>query len=765
MKARSTKLAKASTHCNVRHSNTRQGTVRGKVAKMGRWLATAALVSQTSLAPVPGYAAGWGTPQFPQPPSFSLPTIPSPEDLYAFRPWAGVACAAQTPAAPCVIKIGALSFKTQWGNLNGLENGTGFTASGQLTIVTPESIPDIPLLQANLIFEEGDSPLGGIAKLRGTAEIPFPQLEDANLGGFNKTVMAEVGLDYGSNLEHLNAHLNADRQYVFFRATSGAEVSLAFNPIPNTTTPLSFSADIGATFVLDPLDPYFYLAGASPLGSLASLEEGGGHTTYGFGFSVQGKIPFAPQQKFGLPEEVAKNFTGNLVVDGTFTIPETPLFVEGSMVAGLDIEGYGYRIGANGTLYAGLPFEGIDFSIVLGNATVMVSETQDDHLAYLSGEIDPDDSFLPDWIPFRQQQKAQVYGMLSSRNIANSFLHAEGEFSWDTTGFKNLTGVDLGDLITEHGSLDIRKEGVTLKGSLGNGISLPGYSTHNAVEIEAFVGILDYQASYMQTRGEFSTAANFGLGVNPTAKALAEQRLDEARAELTRLLTLLQAMRNTVQNERNAIMQQLQEAQNVVHTAQLEVNRLATDIHGQNWWINTRKAEIANWNSWYDGLSWGQKINPANITKLAYEVGWRGIEIADRYLTIADLERQKETAQAALQTAQAALQLVQNQVVTTPIDADPRVAALMASYTAAQAARAAAWQALHNLPTVEINGTVSGDIRVRVGVSGMTGVVNGQACWNNQCVALPQDTGVNFNTQPPSFQVTLPGLGEKTFTL
>jgi hypothetical protein len=72
--------------------------------------------------------------------------------------------------------------------------------------------------------------------------------------------MAEVGLDTGNNLAHLNAPLDPDRPYLFFNISSGLEVAAK---VADTGNSLSLSTPAGQalTLVIDTKEPLVYLAG------------------------------------------------------------------------------------------------------------------------------------------------------------------------------------------------------------------------------------------------------------------------------------------------------------------------------------------------------------------------------------------------------------------------------------------------------------------------------------------------------------------------
>ncbi len=280
----------------------------------------------------------------------------------------------------------------------------GYQVTGDVYLVTP--ISRLRLAGSNLFFafQEGTD---RVERIRGQAYVPSPYASDAV--EIKKPAMAEVGMDFGRNLD-LDTPLQDDRPYLFFNFDSGLEMSVATSS--NTESkPLTLSIPFGAQaqMVLDPLDPFFFISGGvmTPEGdgddsgdsdankdgdadsnkSDSDSGDGEGDSADdgdnaddkkdhdneededeqsgnpGHGTSVKGLIPFVPANTYGI-EDVVRVFHGNKVQVGEFQVGALPLTVTGTFVSEvsyvtdedeafdpLDLEfGPVLKQGANGTL-------------------------------------------------------------------------------------------------------------------------------------------------------------------------------------------------------------------------------------------------------------------------------------------------------------------------------------------------------------------------------------------------------------------------------
>jgi hypothetical protein len=137
-----------------------------------------------------------------------------------------------------------------------LPAGARFEITDDLVLTLP--VGEITLPRAQLDVEMDDH--NRIARLHGTVETPFPTLGVLSDMHMVQPAVAEVGLDTGKNLSHLNAPLDPDRPYLFFNISSGFDMAAK---VASTGESLSLSAPAGqaVTLVIDTKEPLVYLAG------------------------------------------------------------------------------------------------------------------------------------------------------------------------------------------------------------------------------------------------------------------------------------------------------------------------------------------------------------------------------------------------------------------------------------------------------------------------------------------------------------------------
>ena len=407
-----------------------------------------------------------------------------------------------------IIEIGQIRLKARQSNVEDLFTGqlqSGLHVTGSLLLETP--LGDMALLEADLIFEYGaGGPVSGIERLRGTAQVPFPAmgiLEGAEIG---TPVVADVGLDYGSNLATLQAPLQDDRQYLFFHFNAGFEASAG---------PIGFQAPGGqsVTFVLDPQDPFFFLTGSLPgLSEIAGVED------LGIGMSLQGFIPFAPQTTWGIDSEVG-TFDAHLYLQGVIPFARLPLALDGVLAANLDPDKDGATIfndpvpdtqyGGNGTLNVSVNFlRFFSFGFPLGDASVGLKVASGEQNAYLSGVLDPDTSFVPqELVPIRPATAVRMAGLISS-DVATSYLRGEGQYRLNAASLGHLIGVDLNNLVASDATLDIDKSGFLLTGTTAASIHPAVKMGGNASLAAHFTG--DPKDWYIDINGDMGIA---GVGL------------------------------------------------------------------------------------------------------------------------------------------------------------------------------------------------------------------------------------------------------------
>ncbi len=358
-----------------------------------------------------------------------------------------------------------LVFFTFASNVTTLENG--YEVHGALLLTTP--LGQVPIANASVVFEKGDDPKYGLERVRGFVGMPFPVA--GALRGFevDDLVTASIGLDWGKNLKDLEAPIHDDRKYLFFHYQTGFEARSG--PISIT---LPGAAD--ATLIFDPFDPFLFARG-----SLLGLSALGPVEDVALGLSARGRIPFAPETTFELGAGI-EPFEGQLYFGGSVPLARLPMTLSGHMVLDIDPNGDGRPLGAidqagmelglNGDVALTASFLDIlSFEAPIGQATVGLRVTGDEQQAYLSGVIEPDQSFLPDELPLRAEQTIEVAGFISSE-IEDSYLVLEGEYRMVGSSLTQKVGVDLSDLAVAEARLDVDRRGFRLAGTMRVGVTL-----------------------------------------------------------------------------------------------------------------------------------------------------------------------------------------------------------------------------------------------------------------------------------------------------
>lgn len=360
----------------------------------------------------------------------------------------------------------------------------GFAVEGSLQLELPGG-EMLTFAEASLIFERAAD--GSIDTVHGTARLPFPAGGLVEGLEFADLAQVEVGYDYGRNLQDLEAPINDDQKYLFFSFSVGFEASAG---------PVSLSMPDGqsATIVLDPADPMIYfrgnLGGVSGLGPIEDM---------GIGLSWQGLIPFTPHLTFGMDDADAAGFEGNVYLAGTVDIPRLPLAVTGEIVADMDpngegrslfdvaVDDMGFQYGSNGTLSLTADFlQFLSFDLELARSSMIYRVDGDGASAVFSGQISPDQSWMPSQVPLRASQAVQVAGKLST-DIADSYVRLHGNYTLDLSGLGALSGLDLSELFMADATVDIDQDGFHLVG-VSNTSFAPGIGLNGEAQVEAFFG-------------------------------------------------------------------------------------------------------------------------------------------------------------------------------------------------------------------------------------------------------------------------------------
>jgi hypothetical protein len=453
-----------------------------------------------------------------------------------------------------------------------------------------------------------------------------------------------------------------------------------------------------------------------------------------FAFSARGGIP----QDAGMDEEI---LVGDIHVDGHLYIKNpTPIgpFIqlEGPTVThlGEDL----FAIWGGGDAEVTLPFVGeiVSFSFPLGRTEAAFEAGERGARADFRGTLAPDAEFLPDLIPIKQAGRLVVEGVLGSR-LEDNRVRAEGEFGLDLSGLGKLAGVDLGEVYTVEGLLEMGADGFHLEGSsktripgvkfrgdtyvvahfpgnprdahvkivgdlavggvqLGAGASLVIDATGATVQGRIDVGRSNVAVTGAITRRGpvLSGEARVVLDLARLQQDLDRARKDLARAEadVRRIDGEIAKMREQVRAERRARSSAFQKAQAAVDAARSKVDGIQRDIDWNNGKIAAYRREIASWKRKSCGL------NPICASEKAAAIAWRESKVKYHQGVVATLIGARATAQLALDAARLTLQGVQAGLDALPTDADPRIVALFGARETAVAALKLARETIESLP-------------------------------------------------------------------
>jgi hypothetical protein len=182
--------------------------------------------------------------------------------------------------------------------------------------------------------------------------------------------------------------------------------------------------------------------------------------------------------------------------------------------------------------------------------------------------------------------------------------------------------------------------------------------------------------------------------VTSTAKDLlkdvenAQKKVDDLNGQISR-------MRKQVEAEHDESVRKFNAAKDKVDAAQKKVDSLNKQISDANKQINSLKAAIASKKSWAGHGNVFQRVKRgAEYTAFAAA---KGTEITGLYAEIGTLTSAEKAADAALTVAKQPLIGLKKAAQVVPVDADPRVAALIAAKATASAALTAAKAPLKGL--------------------------------------------------------------------
>ncbi|MEM7254054.1 MAG: hypothetical protein AAF493_21760, partial [Pseudomonadota bacterium] len=477
-------------------------------------------------------------------------------------------------------------------------------------------------------------------------------------------------------------------------------------------------------------------------------------------FSAHGGIPFEPDTVWGLPDDIGQ-FKGHLLFEASVPLYK---FIElsGPIVAHASVEGF--EMGGNGDVDVSFDLAGVfSFSFPLGNASAGIKVTDEQFVTYFSGINSPDYSFLPPIIPMVPDNTSQVAGVIDTDHPENTRLEAYGKFTYDTSGFTELTGVQLGNLGMTEAHVVIDRHGVRAVGRTASNI-LPNVKLGGEATVEVYFSPTNLQASFIEMTGVIDivgvglkpaririggsgifidgtfvtplstievsgtiTAAGpalsgsaeviFPLGDFMDAVNQARAGVIAAQGEVEKWDVAVLHMRSVVKRERDEAQAKLNQAIAGMNAAQSHVNKLNAQIGRYNRSISSAKSAISSKYRWYKRQKWYKKAW-AWGKYTAYRVYQYG-RIAYYHSVIAGIVVARTAANLALETAKLTVAGLRSGLDITPIDLDPRVAGLIISLEAAEHALKLAELALPPLPSITAD--IAGEIELGIDLRGARG--------------------------------------------
>ncbi|MEZ4769143.1 MAG: hypothetical protein R2844_12055 [Caldilineales bacterium] len=284
-------------------------------------------------------------------------------------------CALQAEVAPMapLARLAAGAAVAALNNNEGiLPAGASLALDDDLTLTLP--IGKVTLPKADLAVTLGAD--GRIEQLHGTAQVPFPSfglLEDARIV---TPALAEVGLDSGANLAHLNAPLKDDRQYLFFHLSAGLDVEAT-----SQRGPMRFSLPAGqrATLIIDTQEPLVYLAGNVSVSDPGQI-------------ALVGPLLDIAQRSEFIPDALPLRQRTQVAVTGQYSPAEGESFVELGAAHGVDAGAAGRWLGIDSQPLAVNGWIRISGDGMLLNGVASASFAPD---KVFDGELG-----LEAWIPF-----------------------------------------------------------------------------------------------------------------------------------------------------------------------------------------------------------------------------------------------------------------------------------------------------------------------------------------------------------------------------
>jgi len=344
------------------------------------------------------------------------------------------------------------------------ETSDGYEVEGKLTIPI-DSIGEIVFEDADLDVAFNDD--GTLRSLVGNVKVPPLN----NYFEFAKPLQAEVGFFSGEFLnENRNYEivLKNERHYFVFNLQANIELTIGLNNDPNANKPLSISpGSAGVALITDYTDPMFFFSlggdvaggdgednnnGDNNNGDNNSNDSDGRLLGVSFGGSFGGNIIYEPTN----PVDDVVSFGAKTVVGGSasfFKIIEMSglLYENKGFSIDADLQdplasdfGVGYRSGFNGKIDLALEinsFITFGFPIASGSAAVVAEASTNNGIearAFFNGEVDPDLSWYPNFIPIKPDGSLSADGYVNQNGVFD--IGAGGTFSIETPN--NQQGIE-----------------------------------------------------------------------------------------------------------------------------------------------------------------------------------------------------------------------------------------------------------------------------------------------------------------------------------
>jgi len=146
-----------------------------------------------------------------------------------------------------------------------LPKDVGFVPAGSQFSLTDDillSLPigDIPLENTSLTIQLDDE--NKVERLNGSAALSLPGLNLLGNDQESKSVVADLGLDLGKNLD-IDAPLDAERSYLYLQVGSDFELEAGSEAADGRDQHLRLIVPQGkqATLIIDPQEPFIYVNG------------------------------------------------------------------------------------------------------------------------------------------------------------------------------------------------------------------------------------------------------------------------------------------------------------------------------------------------------------------------------------------------------------------------------------------------------------------------------------------------------------------------